>query len=267
MRSKEQRLKLLEEQSKVIKTAQLDYEVTFKPVLRQPMRCNSCNIVLIYHSERNCDEKDTACSKCRGIDHTAKDCRAHFSRFHCVNCDERGHGAYDKTRCPILKEIEKESTAIEMKRLREELGKPAVSKPTDPTPRSFSGVASNLSNMSLKQDLEQIKMHLQENNNKDLVKEMRKALREERTVARNESKAELKKFKENFSAEMDNKMAWQKYEIIKLLQDNGQLTNIENNPPLKLNFEVYDQLFKPFDVTEDDELDDVSMHHENGYSK
>ena len=68
-KTKEQRLKLLEIGEKIIKTFKFDYELIFKPLLRQPLRCQYCNILSMYHSDVTCTPSQRCCSKCRSQDH------------------------------------------------------------------------------------------------------------------------------------------------------------------------------------------------------
>ena len=108
----------------------------------------------MYHSDVTCTPSQRCCSKCRGQDHLSYVCKAHFTKYHCVNCDEWGHGAFDKSRFKILKEIEKESTTEEMRRLRMDAGKPATSKRTDA--KSYSSVANSNLTLAFKGELNAI---------------------------------------------------------------------------------------------------------------
>ncbi len=262
VRSKEQRLALLEFGSKMFRTTTLDYELTFKPLINQPKRCRYCNVLALKHPKSECNESSSRCGKCADHGHAARDCTKHWSKFYCVNCEVRGHSAYDRRRCPILVELEEAGCLAELKRQRKELGKPC-SLTTDPNAKSYKEAVEN----NLSQDISEIKSELKKSRaerkeeNKGLVNSIKKLFENNNKIVAKQTHNQIcdniKKFRSEFNREVDHKIDIVKYEIIKMLQDSGTISNFDNPKPSFIDFNAkFDEIFKNEDDSMDEDEDD-----------
>lgn len=270
-KTKEQRLALLESKTKTCKTNRLNYEMTFKPLISQPKRCQYCNVLALKHADVTCTQASRRCDRCADPNHSSKDCIKHWSKYYCVSCEIGGHSAYDRRRCPLLVELEEVGCQAELQRLRKELGKP-ISLSTDPNAKSYkAAVEQNIMQEleELKKSNNKIQRSLEKNqDNKGLLKDFQRLLEQNNkkilTNNHNQICENIKKFRIEFNQEVDHKIQIAKFEMIKILKEQGLLQNYNYVQPNVIDYNTkFDELFKSQEENYDQEDDDDGEESEN----
>ncbi|KAI0337730.1 hypothetical protein BDW22DRAFT_1311212, partial [Trametopsis cervina] len=68
--------------------------------LPDPRRCLKCQQIGVRHLAAQCTAPHSTCGTCGKTDHMTNQCNeTDKRRFRCVNCNETGHGAWDRM-CP-----------------------------------------------------------------------------------------------------------------------------------------------------------------------
>lgn len=144
-------------------------------------------------------------------------------------------------RCPILVELEEAGCLAELKRQRKELGK-HITLSTDRNAKSYKeATESNIIHdiEEIKRANEKIQKSLEKNqDNKGLLKGFQRLLEKNNkkiaSKTHNQICENLKKFRSEFNHEVDHKLQHLKYDVIKILQDQGIIQNVNNTQPASL---------------------------------
>jgi hypothetical protein len=249
--TREKRLEILERRYLSVRTNKWRFELEFKPLLWTPDRCKFCHVLKRHHPNITCSEENERCAKC-AKKHKTAECTVHYSRYACVNCDgsnNNRHSALDQRRCPQLKKWKKDATAKEMKRLREEVGKPPSVFYTDADSRSYStvgGVKDEIYDINKKlKSIEKSIKDSQNNTNDALLSQFKILLDQNasnitKTIEKSSNQKFLE-FRKMHNQEIDNKIKESEYRVTKnILNIMGQNDKLKMlNEPEKYDFENY----------------------------
>ncbi|EJF55684.1 hypothetical protein DICSQDRAFT_17832, partial [Dichomitus squalens LYAD-421 SS1] len=75
--------------------------VSVRKNLAEPLRCSKCQRYGAGHLAKECPQERDTCGTCAHSHRTA-DCKIQEpQQYHCVNCNEKGHAAWDRE-CPVF---------------------------------------------------------------------------------------------------------------------------------------------------------------------
>jgi hypothetical protein len=266
--TREKRLEILDRRYLSVRTNKWRFEMEFKPLLWTPDRCKFCHVLKRLHPNVTCNEENERCAKC-AKGHKTAECTVHYSRYSCVNCDgsnNNRHSALDQRRCPQLKKWKKDATAKEMKRLREEVGKPPAAFYTDADSRSYStvgGVKDDINDINKKlKNIEKSIKDTQSNNNDALLAQFKvmldqNAINISKSIEKS-SNQKLLDFRKLHNQEIDNKIKESEYRVTKNI-----LSIIGQNDKLKLLEEPEKYDFESFFAQKYQDENENAMNFEN----